>query len=68
MNPGPSSDAVRLGTYINLTYHSSRTLDFKKEMKELLHEDSLTHVLQPDDIDTVIELIETTDIEYEDEF
>lgn len=68
MNPGPSSGAVRLGTYIDLTYHSSRTLDFKKEMKELLHEDSLAHAPQAVAIDTVIEIIETTDIEYEDEF
>ena len=68
MNPGPSSGAVRLGTYVDLTYHSSRTLDFKKEMNELLHEDSLAHAPKPIDIDTIIEIIETTDIEYEDEF
>ena len=68
MNPGPSSGSVNLGTYVDLTYHSSRTLDFKKEMKELLHEDSLAHAPKPVKIDTITEIIETTDIEYEDEF
>ena len=68
MKPGPSSGSVKLGTYIDLTYHSSRTLDFKKEMKELLHEDSLVNVPQKFEIDTVTESIETTDYEYEDEF
>lgn len=68
MRPGPSSGSVRPGTYIDVTYHSSRTLDFKKEMTELLHEDSLLN--NPDffEIDTVIESIETTDYEYKDEF
>lgn len=68
MRPGPSSGSVRPGTYIDVTYHSSRTLDFKKEMTELLHKDSLLN--NPDffEIDTVIESIETTDYEYEDEF
>lgn len=68
MSPGPSSDLVKPGTYIDLTYHSSRTLDFKKEMKELLHEDSLTNAPIPIETDTVTESIETTDYEYEDEF
>ena len=68
MKPGPSSGSVKPGTYIDLTYHSSRTLDFKKEMKELLHEDSLLNVPQRFEIDTVTESIETTDYEYEDEF
>ena len=68
MKPGPSSGSVKPGTYIDLTYHSSRTLDFKKEMQELLHEDSLLNVPQRFEIDTVIESVETTDYEYEDEF
>lgn len=68
MRPGPSSGSVRPGTYIDLTYHSSRTLDFKKEMPELLHEDSLINVPQTIEIDTVIESVETTDYEFEDEF
>lgn len=70
MNPGPSSGSVNLGTSVDLTYHSSRTLDFKKEMLELLHEDSLANAPQTIDIeiDTITETIETTDIDYEDEF
>lgn len=68
MNPGPSSSSVNLGTTVDLTYHSSRTLDFKKEMKGLLHEDSLAHAPKPIEIDTITETIETTDINYEDEF
>lgn len=68
MSPGPSAGSVLLGTYVNLTYHSSRTLDFKKEMRELLREDSLSHAPQHIDFDTIIETIETIDIEYEDEF
>ena len=69
MSPGPSAGSISLGAYVDLTYHSSRTLDFKKEMSELLHEDSLAHAPQPIDTDTiVIETIETTEIEYEDEF
>ena len=44
-------------------------MDFKKEMKELLHEDSLANVPQPTiKIDTITETIETTDYEEEDEF
>ncbi len=68
MDPGPSSSSVELGTAINLTYHSNRTLDFKKEMQMLLHEDSLAHAPQYMSIDPNTEIIETTDIEYEDEF
>ena len=69
MTPGPSSGTVRLGTYINLTYHSSRTLDFKKEMDKLLREDSIANIPQKIDIDTIEETIETTDYEeFEDEF
>ena len=69
MSPGPSSGAVKPGTYVDVCYHSSRTLDFKKEMKELLHEDSLNNVPQPTiKIDTITETIETTDYEEENEF
>ena len=70
MSPGPSSGAVKPGTYVNVWYHSSRTMDFKKEMQELLHEDSITNVPQKTVIDTVIEkeIIETTDYEEQDEF
>ncbi len=69
MSPGPSSGAVKPGTYVDVWYHSSRTLDFKKEMNELLHEDSLANVPQPEIIiDTIVETIETTDYEEEDEF
>ena len=69
MSPGPSSNAVKPGTYIDVWYHSSRTMDFKKEMQELLHEDSLANVPQPEiKIDTITETIETTDYEEEDEF
>lgn len=68
MDPGPSSGSVILGTFVDLTYHSSRTLDFKKEMKALLHEDSIAHAPQYLNFDTITEIIETTDIEYEDEF
>ena len=68
MSPGPSSGSVEAGTYVDVWYHSSRTMDFKKEMKELLREDSLANVPQTIKIDTVTETIETTDYEYEDEF
>ena len=71
MSPGPSSGSVIAGTAIDVWYHSSRTMDFKKEMNELLHEDSLTNLPQLiiDTItDTITESIETTDYEYEDEF
>ena len=68
MSPGPSSGSVNAGTTIDVWYHSSKTLDFKKEMKELLHEDSIVNRPQPVVIDTITETIETTDYEYEDEF
>ena len=68
MSPGPSSGSVEAGTFIDVSYHSSRTLDFKKEMQELLHEDSLTNVPQKFIKDTIKETIETTDYEEEDEF
>ena len=69
MSPGPSSSAVKPGTYVDIWYHSSRTMDFKKEMQDLLHEDSLANVPQPIlTIDTIKETIETTDYEEEDEF
>ena len=67
MSPGPSSGSIMPGTFIDVWYHSSRTMDFKKEMKELLHEDSLTNVPQHFIIDTIIETIETTDYEEENE-
>ncbi len=69
MSPGPSSGAVKPGTYVDVWYHSSRTMDFKKEMEELLREDSLANLPQPEiKIDTIKETIETTDYEEEDEF
>ena len=69
MSPGPSSGAVKPGTYIDVWYHSSRTMDFKKDMKALLHEDSLANVPQPEiKIDTIKETIETNDYEEDDEF
>ena len=69
MSPGPSSGAVKPGTYVDVWYHSSRTMDFKKEMKELLREDSLANLPQPEImIDTIKETIETTDYEEEDDF
>ena len=69
MSPGPSSGAVKPGTYVDVWYHSSRTMDFKKEMKELMREDSLANAKQPEiKIDTIKETIETTDYEEEDEF
>ena len=72
MTPGPSSGAVTLGTYVDVWYHSNRTLDFKKEMKDLMHEDSLANAPQPvikiDTITETTETIETNDYEEEDEF
>ena len=67
MSPGPSSGSVEAGTFIDVSYHSSRTLDFKKEMQELLHEDSLTNVPQKFIKDTIKETIETTDYEKDNE-
>ena len=56
MSPGPSSGAVKPGTYVDVWYHSSRTMDFKKEMKELMREDSLANAKQPEIIiDTIKE-------------
>lgn len=72
MSPGPSSGAVNAGTYIDVWYHSNRTMDFNKKMDELLHEDSVINRPKPiffDTIsDTITETIETSDYEYEDEF
>ena len=69
MSPGPSSGLVKAGSFIDIWYHSSRTMDFKKEMTELLHEDSISNApIKEVKIDTVTESIETTDYEYEDEF
>lgn len=70
MTPGPSSGSVKAGTFVDIWYHSSRTLDFKKEMKELMHEDSLANAPHPIKNDTLTETIETTDYEeeFEDEF
>ena len=68
MSPGPSSGSVNAGTTVDVWYHSSKTMDFKKEMKELLHEDSIVNRPKPIKIDTITESVETTDYEYEDEF
>ena len=68
MSPGPSSGSVKAGTTVDVWYHSSKTMDFKKEMKELLHEDSIVNRPKPIEIDTITESVETTDYEYEDEF
>jgi serine/threonine-protein kinase len=68
MSPGPSSGSVKIGTFVDVWYHSSKTLDFEKNMKELLHEDSLKNVPQTIVIDTLTETIDTTNYGYEDEF
>ena len=68
MSPGPSSGSVKIGTFVDVWYHSSKTLDFEKNMKELLHEDSLKNVPQTIVIDTLTEIIDTTNYGYEDEF
>ena len=72
MTPGISSGAVKAGTYVDVWYHSSRTLDFKKEMQELLHEDSLANIPQDIELDSLLQIIEVIDNEetekYEDEF
>ncbi len=72
MSPGPSSGTVKPGTFIDVWYHSNRTLDFNKEMDELLHEDSVANRPQSFVLDTVTdtitETIETSEYEYEDEF
>jgi beta-lactam-binding protein with PASTA domain len=71
MSPGPSSNKVKPGTFINVRYHSNRTMDFNKEMDELLHEDSVINRPQSFVLDTITdtftEPIETTDYENEDE-
>lgn len=71
MVPGPSKGLIELGSYVDLWYHSQKTFDFDKELKNLLREDSVNNPPAPiesenDSIDP--ETIETTDIEYEDEF
>ena len=72
MSPGPSSSTVKPGTFIDVWYHSNRTMDFNKEMKELLHEDSVINRPKSFVIDTITdtisEIIEITDYEDEDEF
>ena len=72
MTPGLSSGSVKAGTYVDVWYHSNRTMDFKKEMQELLHEDSLANVLHDIELDTLTQIIEIIDNEepneYEDEF
>ena len=74
MQPGPSSGLVEAGTFVKLWYRSSKKLDFDKEYKNLLHEDSVSNkpvieeIAEPEEIKEAEENIETTDIEYEDEF
>ena len=71
MTPGPSSSPVKPGTYIDVWYHSSRTMDFKKEKNNLLREDSIANAPKPIkkvEIDTIKETIETTDYEEKEEF
>lgn len=67
MVPGPSSGGVKPGSYVDVTYHSSRTMDFNQQMPELLHEDSIAN-MPINDVDTVTVTIDTTEIEYEDNF
>lgn len=56
MSPGPSSGLVQFGTYVDVWYHSNRTLDFKKEMQNLLKEEAETNKPQPEPvIDTIPE-------------
>lgn len=69
MSPGPSSDHIELGSYIDLCFHSRKTFDFDKELKNPLREDSINNAKQKMAADTIEpETIETTDYEYEDEF
>ena len=70
MSPGPKSGAVRPGTFVKVWYLSSRNMDFKKKMQELLYDDSVANVTKPIAIDPVIEnnTIETSDYEEDDEF
>jgi len=67
MTPGISSGSVKPGTYVDIWYHSNRTMDFKKEMQELLHEDSIANLQQTSDFDTT-QIIETTDFEEPEEY
>lgn len=68
MQPGPSSNMVDLGTYIQLWYKSSKLFDFETEYQNLIHEDSINNkVLDLELIDPEEDFIETTDIETEDE-
>ena len=60
MTPGPSSGAVEPGTFVDIWYHSNRTLDYNKQMKELLHEDSIANLLPPA-VDSLVELEEPID-------
>jgi len=50
-----------------LPLRKEETVAFKKEMQELLHEDSLTNVPQKFIKDTIKETIETTDYEKDNE-
>ena len=69
MKPGPSSALVDAGTFVNIWYRSSKKFDFDKEYKNLLHEDSINNKPSLEEIEEEAEEnIETTDIEYEDEF
>ena len=72
MTPGPSSNLIELGSYVDLWFHSQKTFDFDKELNNLLHEDSLNNTPEPTEIDTINpeSIEETTDYEndYEDEF
>lgn len=72
MQPGPSSTLVEAGTFVNIWYRSSKKFDFDKEYKNLLHEDSINNKPSWEELEETgeetEEFIETTDIEYEDEF
>ena len=69
MKPGPSSALVEAGTFVNIWYRSSKKFDFDKEYKNLLREDSINNKPSLEEIEEEAEEnIETTDIEYEDEF
>ena len=72
MKPGPSSALVEAGTFVNIWYRSSKKFDFDKEYRNLLREDSINNRPSLEEIEKLEEEaeenIETTDIEYEDEF
>lgn len=74
MKPGPSSDLIELGSYIDLWFHSEKTFDFDKELRNLMRDDSINNapqIIEDESIETEsteTETIETTDLEYEDEF